>query len=72
MSPERNHTEGPSWVMACRYPDMDSAGVAYSGARDVVFDNDIDASVYRLQLDGVPHVIVVRSEERRVGKECRL
>jgi hypothetical protein len=36
---------GEGWLLACRYLDMESAGRAYSAARDIVLTRDIDASV---------------------------
>lgn len=48
-----------SWVIAYRYPDMEAAGEAYQRARDIVFGEDIDASAFRVQINRVPHVVVV-------------
>ena len=47
------------WLIAYRFSDMDIAGRAYKRARDVVFGRDIDASVYRVQISGVPHLIAI-------------
>jgi hypothetical protein len=62
MSLERQ--EGPTgwWVKAYRYTDMQTAGIAYSVVRDIIFENDVDASVYRVQLNGMPHVILISEE----------
>ena len=46
------------WLIAYRFSAMDIAGRAYKRARDVVFGRNIDASVYRVQIVGVPHVIL--------------
>lgn len=48
-----------SWLLAFRYPDMESAGEAYSRAREIVFSEDIDASTYRVQINGLPHVVAL-------------
>lgn len=48
---------------------MEIAGRAYKRARDVVFGRDIDASVYRVQISGVPHVIAMG--DGAIGKELR-
>ena len=47
------------WLIAYCFPDMEVAGRAYKRARDVVFERDIDASVYRVQIRGVPHLIAI-------------
>lgn len=47
------------WLIAYRFADMEIAGRAYRRARDVVFGRDIDASVYRVQVRGVPHLIAL-------------
>lgn len=47
------------WLLAYRYPDMHAAGRAYATARDIVFSEDIDASAYRVQINRVPHVVVL-------------
>ena len=47
------------WLIAYCFPDMEIAGRAYKRARDVVFGRDIDASVYRVQIGGVPHLIAL-------------
>jgi hypothetical protein len=48
-----------TWLLAYCYPDMQTAGEAFERARDIVFSEDIDASAYRVQLNGVPHVVVL-------------
>jgi hypothetical protein len=51
------------WLLAFRYADMRRAGDAYRVCRDLVFDMDIDASAYRIQLNTVPHVVVIGDGE---------
>ncbi|MEX2158149.1 MAG: hypothetical protein WEB04_01985 [Dehalococcoidia bacterium] len=51
------------WLLAFRYADMRRAGDAYRVCRDLVFDLDIDASAYRIQLNTVPHVVVIGDGE---------
>jgi len=48
-----------TWLLVYRYPDMQSAGEPFTRARDIVFGEDIDASAYRVQINGVPHVVVL-------------
>ncbi len=47
------------WVMAYRFDGKETAGIGYNQARDVVFGTNIDASVYRVQIKGVWHVVVL-------------
>src|SRR5438874_13832989 len=54
--PEEERTNG-KWLRSFQFMDMRSAGQAYQRARDIVFRSEIDASVYRIQIRGVPHVI---------------
>ena len=42
---------------------MDTAGITYAVVRDVIFQNEIDASVYRINLNGIPHVILIGEQE---------
>lgn len=51
--------EGEKWLLAFHYPDMATAGKAYEVCRDLVFGLDIDASAYRIQLNGIAHVVVI-------------
>jgi len=55
--------EGEQWLLAFQYADMRRAGDAYKVCRDLVFDSDIDASAYRIQLNTVPHVVVIGDGE---------
>jgi hypothetical protein len=47
------------WLLAFRFPNMETAGKAYQRARNVVFGRDIDTTVYRVQLEGIAHVVVL-------------
>ncbi len=51
------------WLLAFRYPNMEIAGEAYELCRDLVFGLDIDASAYRMQLNGVVHVVIIGDGE---------
>jgi hypothetical protein len=50
---------GDRWLLAYRYPDLGAAEEPYTQCRDLVFRLDIEASSYRLQVDGQVHVVVV-------------
>lgn len=58
-----------TWLLAYRYPDMEIAGEAFQRARDIVFSEDIDASAYRMQINAIPHVVVLG--EGRLSPELR-
>ncbi|MGH7488623.1 MAG: hypothetical protein ACREMY_23940 [bacterium] len=51
------------WLLAFCYADIRTAGDGYRVCRDLVFDMDIDASAYRIQLNTVPHVVVIGEGE---------
>jgi hypothetical protein len=55
--PEREERE--TWILTSRFEEMETARRAYEQLRNVVFGRNIDASVYRVQLGGVPHVILL-------------
>jgi hypothetical protein len=38
---------------------MDSAKIGWERVRDLILTHDCDASVYRSQIDGVAHVVIV-------------
>ena|SRR3990170_2020252 len=59
--PENGETrkEGDMWLLAFRFHDMKTAGEAYELARDLVFGLDIEASAFRIQVAGIPHVAVL-------------
>lgn len=48
-----------TWLLANRYSDMKTAGEAFQRARDIIFGDDIDASAYRVQISGIPHVVAL-------------
>lgn len=47
------------WSLSFRYFDWAAAGQAYEQSRDLIFGLDIDASAYRILLDGQAHVVMV-------------
>lgn len=47
------------WMRAWRYDSFELAGEVWRGIRDYIFKGNVDASVYRVLLDGVPHVAVI-------------
>lgn len=69
-------TLSTTWLLAYRYPHMGTAGEAYQRARDIVFSEDIDASTFRVKLNGIPHVVVLGDGpmppdlRRRFGIAC--
>ena len=48
-----------TWVLAFRYPDMEAAKLPWERVRDLIFIQDCDASVYRSQINGEAHVVIV-------------
>jgi hypothetical protein len=56
----KEHAPQPSrWLVVRRYRDEPAALNTYEVARDLLFTEDLDASVFRFTLDGVCHVAVV-------------
>lgn len=47
------------WVLSFAFDSFDAAGPVYERARDLVFARDIDASVYRIVLNGRTHVVAL-------------
>lgn len=47
------------WVLSFAFPTFDDAGPIYERARDLVFAHDVDASVYRIMLNGRAHVVAL-------------
>lgn len=45
--------------IAFRFADFVDAGKAYEAARDLIFGEELNASVYRVVLNGVTHVVVI-------------
>jgi hypothetical protein len=45
--------------VAYRFTDFDEAGKAYERARDLIFGADLNASAYRVQINGITHVVIV-------------
>jgi hypothetical protein len=52
-------SDRPAISIAFRFADFDEAGRAYERARDLIFGADLNASAYRVVLNGVAHVVVV-------------
>ena len=48
-----------NWVIAYRFPSMDAAKTKWEKVRDLILVNDCDASVYRSQINGTAHVVIV-------------
>lgn len=60
MSLERGpERPSESWLLARRYPDAGSALTAYEAARDLLLEDDLDASVLRITLNAVSFVTVL-------------
>jgi len=45
--------------MSYRFQDMETAGNAYGRIRNAILGRESDASVYRVQIKGVPHVVAL-------------
>lgn len=45
--------------IAYRFADFDAAGRAYEQSRDLIFAADLNASTYRVVLNGITHVVVI-------------
>lgn len=56
---ERQSEPAVAWILARRFPDPPRARAAYEAARDLLLDEDLDASVFRMTLSGVSFVAVV-------------
>lgn len=57
VSSGANVVEG--WVLSFAFDSFEEAGTVYERARDLVFRHDVDASVYRIVLNGRTHVVVL-------------
>jgi hypothetical protein len=47
------------WVLSFAFDSFARAGPIYERARDLVFANDVDASVYRIVLNGLTYVVAL-------------
>jgi hypothetical protein len=47
------------WVLVFAFETFDRAGLAYEACRDLIFGQELDASVYRIVLNGRTHVVVL-------------
>ncbi len=47
------------WVLSFAFDSFEEGGAIYERARDLVFSHDVDASVYRVVLNGRTHVVVL-------------
>ncbi len=52
-------SDAPIFSVTFRFADLDEAGRAYERARDLIFGADLNASAYRVVLNGVTHVVIV-------------
>lgn len=68
----------PFWSLSFHFDDWDQAGGAYEKSRDLIFGLDLDASAYRILLNGRAHVVIVGlglpddSLLRQLQETCRL
>ena len=53
---------GETWVLAFQYPNMERARKGWKRVRDMIFADDLDASVYRSLIDGGAYVVVVGNQ----------
>jgi hypothetical protein len=47
------------WVIAYRFANMNEAKPAWEAVRKLILTEDFDASVYRSQINGQAHVVIV-------------
>jgi hypothetical protein len=47
------------WSLSFRFLDWNAAGTGYERCRDLIFGRDIDASAYRILLNGEGYVVIV-------------
>lgn len=50
--------EEDTWVVAFKFPSMEEAKSVWERARDILFANECDASVYRSLIGGEAHVVI--------------
>ena len=48
-----------SWVIAYRFPSMDEAKPRWEKVRDLILTHNCDASVYRSQIAGIAHIVII-------------
>src|SRR3990167_473837 len=47
------------WVLSFAFPSLEEAGPIYERVRDLVFDRNLEAGVYRTLVKGQAHVVVL-------------
>src|SRR5438128_313364 len=47
------------WFLVRRYPDVGSALEAYEATRDLLLEADLEASIFRFQLNGLNHLCIL-------------
>jgi hypothetical protein len=72
MDKERQREPAAAWVLARRFPDPPRARAAYEGARDLLLNEDLDASVYHMTLSGVSYVAVVGKDPLRADANQKM
>jgi hypothetical protein len=55
---EREH-QPQGWIRVRKYASIDEATAVYETARDLLFTEDLDATVFRFLLNGQSHVAVL-------------
>ena len=65
-------SDRPILSIAFRFADFNEAGKAYEGARDLIFGADLNASAYRVQINGVTHVVIVGEDVPYPRLQCAL
>jgi hypothetical protein len=60
------------WVLSFAFKTFESAGPVYERARDFIFARDVDASVYRIVLEGHTHVVALGFIRMQPGLERQL
>lgn len=56
----KEHAPEPAgWLLVRRYPDESTALAVYDGVYGLLFTEDLDASVFRLSLNGLFHVAMI-------------
>ncbi len=74
---DENPTEVEVWSASYRFASVAAARRAYEVVRDYIFGEDVDASVYRVMLNGASHVVAISEAEpsaeayERIRQACR-